>query len=698
MPFIKELPEWKYPGSKPPQTKLDEGWQPNDRPPSDWFNWLFNTIYLALLELQEEAINIDQQGEANGVATLDATGDLPLSQADNVLNWVKGFGMGGASENLPSGTDLNTQTTNGFYYCSSPVNGPGTNGHMLVMALSGTYSTQFYIGINGNMYMRINNNGVWGAWVTFAKYDNNGKIAVANLPDATTSVKGIAQLNDAIDSTSVVQAATANAVKKALDTAKAYTYSKAEADGRFETPGGAQTKASAAETNAKSYANAVASTAETNAKNHGNAVASTAETNAKNYADSVADTAETNAKNASAPIGHIGAGGSTAHPDATTTKSGFMNPAAVSKLNGIAAYANNYVHPATHPASIITEDATKRFVSDIEKNTWNAKETPGGAQTKADAAYSAALAWARGHGLGDSPNNILPTSQDLNKVIESGFYRIGATPVNSPGSTEWCQMIVARGGADTISQMIINSVGNVFVRSGNPPEVGGPGTWKAWQEVETVAGATAKVNATQVAKLTMDSGLSIDCSGQDLNKLITSGFYYGNSMLNAPATTSYHRVWVMMGSSTTGMQLAATNANTMYIRNMTGGVWNAWSKFGSADALDWKNATLQNGVIPYSSGLPGLQYAKRDGIVYLRGAVKNIGQNEITIATLPTGYRPSGVSHVFAMPTSLDGSGFARFARWSVSTLGIVEMYSMSGGVPSTGFWFPINTCYPVDE
>ncbi|NMB44467.1 MAG: hypothetical protein GX995_10100, partial [Clostridiales bacterium] len=41
------------------------------------------------------------------------------------------------------------------------------------------------------------------------------------------------------------------------------------------------------------------------------------------------------------------------------------------KLAGIEAGANKYTHPSNHPASMITESATKRFVTDTEKNTWN---------------------------------------------------------------------------------------------------------------------------------------------------------------------------------------------------------------------------------------------------------------------------------------------------------------------------------------
>ncbi len=41
------------------------------------------------------------------------------------------------------------------------------------------------------------------------------------------------------------------------------------------------------------------------------------------------------------------------------------------KLAGIEEGANKYIHPDTHPASMITESSTRRFVSDDEKNTWN---------------------------------------------------------------------------------------------------------------------------------------------------------------------------------------------------------------------------------------------------------------------------------------------------------------------------------------
>lgn len=41
------------------------------------------------------------------------------------------------------------------------------------------------------------------------------------------------------------------------------------------------------------------------------------------------------------------------------------------KLSGISESANNYIHPSTHVATIITEDETHRFVTDVEKTKWD---------------------------------------------------------------------------------------------------------------------------------------------------------------------------------------------------------------------------------------------------------------------------------------------------------------------------------------
>lgn len=57
----------------------------------------------------------------------------------------------------------------------------------------------------------------------------------------------------------------------------------------------------------------------------------------------------------------------------TEVLKGLMSPDMLKKLNGIQAGALNNPHPANHPATMITQDGTHRFVSDAEKNNWNSK-------------------------------------------------------------------------------------------------------------------------------------------------------------------------------------------------------------------------------------------------------------------------------------------------------------------------------------
>lgn len=81
MPFTSELPVWAKVGTKPPATMLNtNGWVPGDKPPADWLNWFFNLSYEAIKELQLEALNVDQKGAVNGIASLGADGKVPSTQ------------------------------------------------------------------------------------------------------------------------------------------------------------------------------------------------------------------------------------------------------------------------------------------------------------------------------------------------------------------------------------------------------------------------------------------------------------------------------------------------------------------------------------------------------------------------------------------------------------------------------------------
>ena len=89
---------------------------------------------------------------------------------------------------------------------------------------------------------------------------------------------------------------------------------------------------------------------------------------------------------------------------ATEDANGLMSAAMVTKLAGIADGANNYVHPESHAASMIVEDATRRFVSDTEKAAWNAKAETTVVTKDANGLMSAAM-FTKLEGIEEGANN-----------------------------------------------------------------------------------------------------------------------------------------------------------------------------------------------------------------------------------------------------------------------------------------------------
>jgi hypothetical protein len=60
MPFNADLPEWFAVGLEPNTSQKTTGYEPKVKPPAQWFNWHLNTSYLALKELQENAVHKEE--------------------------------------------------------------------------------------------------------------------------------------------------------------------------------------------------------------------------------------------------------------------------------------------------------------------------------------------------------------------------------------------------------------------------------------------------------------------------------------------------------------------------------------------------------------------------------------------------------------------------------------------------------------
>lgn len=174
------------------------------------------------------------------------------------------------------------------------------------------------------------------------------------------------------------------------------------------------------------------------------------------------------------------------------------------KLENIEDSANNYEHPANHPASIITETVNKRFVSDTEKETWNSKETTTGAQEKANNAETNVKEWANEFGLG-SPKAIT----DFN-VLENGFYYADAGATNAPNITGEFVVFVStkdgNNGSQVATERLSDGSSKVFVRSVRTNVYGD------WQEL------ISKEEAEQKIKVISDELVSHQAEDATLTK------------------------------------------------------------------------------------------------------------------------------------------------------------------------------------
>lgn len=105
---------------------------------------------------------------------------------------------------------------------------------------------------------------------------------------------------------------------------------------------------------------------------------------------------------------------------------------------------------------------------------------------------------------------VLTDADDLNTVVDAGFYRLSGGNPNLPNFSGpvggFGQMIVSRG-QDTVAQMVFAFNGNrIFTRAGNPSQVGGSGAWSAWVELyHTGNSATLVAQVTAGIQPTLDA-------------------------------------------------------------------------------------------------------------------------------------------------------------------------------------------------
>lgn len=146
----------------------------------------------------------------------------------------------------------------------------------------------------------------------------------------------------------------------------------------------------------------------------------------------------------------------------TDNLKGYMTPELKKKLDGIATGANNYVHPSNHPATMITQDATHRFVSDTEKSTWNAKASTAVVSTTANGLAPKRDGNASHFLAGDGTWKVVPSASSAATATkatqDSRGQHIDTTYVK--GVTGSNATLTVTKGNGTTSTVTVNNVAN----------------------------------------------------------------------------------------------------------------------------------------------------------------------------------------------------------------------------------------------
>ena len=91
---ISEYPRWDNTGSEPPGEKKSEGWQPGEKPPADFFNWFFASVYNSFIEVDggiaQRVSDILSNGITSGGEVMQNVPDLSVL-VENTEGYIDGY-------------------------------------------------------------------------------------------------------------------------------------------------------------------------------------------------------------------------------------------------------------------------------------------------------------------------------------------------------------------------------------------------------------------------------------------------------------------------------------------------------------------------------------------------------------------------------------------------------------------------------
>lgn len=225
-----------------------------------------------------------------------------------------------------------------------------------------------------------------------------------------------------------------------------------------------------------------------------------------------------------------------------------------------------YTHPSTHPASMITQDATHRFVSDTEKTAWNGKADSSHTHSYNDLTNKPTIPSAYTHPATHPASMIT----GLSSVATSGSYN---DLTNKPTIPSIPASLPANGGnADTVD----NKHASDFAAASHI------------HSTTPVTTANEDLNNYNIAGI-----YSFSASYQPLNRPegTSNGWLVVIPWNSSTSTQTIKQIWLRHGS-------IGTNDHCVYIRTKVGDYgWSDWAQVWTTKDL---SITASNGDVTES--------------------------------------------------------------------------------------------------
>lgn len=165
----------------------------------------------------------------------------------------------------------------------------------------------------------------------------------------------------------------------------------------------------------------------------------------------------------------------------------------------------------------------------------------------------------------------------LDSLVKSGFYRVSSSTGLPPSASDSGTLFVTQGG-DTITQIYGDySTGFTYYRTGNPPEVGGQGSWNSWRSNNIIAGLSYAVGASHqyLPAIEIGDSISFTCSQAQANIFLytpAGGSYvlWIKQAYTISTGTTYSYSWTLIAGSTPVPMTPQGNYNyTMYLTRVS---------------------------------------------------------------------------------------------------------------------------------